>query len=214
RRAEAAKELHPDNRQRGEESGVAGSQALNQAVLELRKSESSMCKNPGGQKGGNTPTREAVGNLSDEQSKLNQATRKVATKLTEQIEMSAGDRQELERIAQEQRRLREAIDQIQQEDASRPEQPKLRGRLDKVKQEMKEVEEQLRDGNTQGDLEQKQTRILSRLLDAQRSVNRRDFEPQRESRPGEDVNRPSPSELSPDLLKETDRLRLDLLKAE
>jgi hypothetical protein len=79
---------------------------------------------------------------------------------------------------------------------------------------MKEVEETLADGQSTGDLEEKQNRILSRLLDASRSVNRRDFEPQRESRPGEDVIRTSPGQLPPELLKENDRLRLDLLKAE
>src|SRR5262249_41694463 len=46
------------------------------------------------------------------------------------------------------------------------------------------------------------------------SLNRRDYDPERESRPGEDVARNSPPELPPDLLKESDRLRLDLLKAE
>jgi hypothetical protein len=61
---------------------------------------------------------------------------------------------------------------------------------------------------------QKQQRILSRMLDAQRSINRRDYDPERESRPGADVARRSPSEIPTDLLRETDRLRLDLLKAE
>jgi hypothetical protein len=210
---ESGRQLDSGNRQRGEEAGQAGSEALNQAVLELRKSESSMCDKPGSQNGGKMSSREQVGTLGEEQSKLNQETRKAATKLTQQMEMSAGDRQELERIAQEQQRLREAIDQIHK-DETRPEEAKLLGRLDQAQQEMKKVEEALRDGNAGEEVEQMQTRILSRLLDAQRSVNRRDYEPQRESRPGEDIERPSPAPLSADLLRESDRLRLDLLKAE
>jgi hypothetical protein len=79
---------------------------------------------------------------------------------------------------------------------------------------MKEVEELLRDGVSDPAIEEKQTRILSRMLDATRSLNRRDFDPERESRPGEDLARPWPSELPPELLRESDRLRLDLLKAE
>ena len=59
-----------------------------------------------------------------------------------------------------------------------------------------------------------QQHILSRLLDAQRSLNRQDYDPQRESRPGEDVARGSPAALPADLLRESDRLRLDLLRAE
>jgi hypothetical protein len=79
---------------------------------------------------------------------------------------------------------------------------------------MKDVEEALERGDPSGDLEEKQNRILSRLLDAQRSVNRRDFDPERESRPGDDLTRVSPAELPADMLRENDRLRLDMLKAE
>ena len=74
--------------------------------------------------------------------------------------------------------------------------------------------EALREGRVDGQLEEQQTRILSRLLDAQRSVNRRDFDPERESRAGDDALRRSAAELPADLLRENDRLRLDLLKAD
>src|SRR5262249_56625537 len=53
-----------------------------------------------------------------------------------------------------------------------------------------------------------------RMPDPQRSTTRRDFDVEREPRPGEDVARSSPAEIPADLLRETDRLRLDLLKAE
>jgi hypothetical protein len=79
---------------------------------------------------------------------------------------------------------------------------------------MKQVEEILKSGNTEGDLEGLQTRIMSRLLDAQRSINRRDFDPERESRPGVDIARRGPAELPQELLRENDRLRMDLLKSE
>jgi hypothetical protein len=79
---------------------------------------------------------------------------------------------------------------------------------------MKEVEEALKSGTADGQTQETQQRILSRMLDAQRSINRRDFDPERESRPGEDLARRSPAEIPADLLRETDRLRLDLLKAE
>ena len=45
-------------------------------------------------------------------------------------------------------------------------------------------------------------------------MNQRDFNPERESRTGVDISRASPAELPRDLMRETDRLRLDLLKAE
>jgi hypothetical protein len=127
------------------------------------------------------------------------------------MRLSAGDQGELERLSQEQARLRQQLEQIQRDDEARQQ---LLGRLDAAKREMQEVEEALREGSTSGDLEEKQTRILSRLLDAQRSVNRRDFEPERESRAGQEIVQRSAPELPAELLRENDRLRLDLLKAE
>jgi DNA repair exonuclease SbcCD ATPase subunit len=171
-----------------------------------------MCQSPG-MSGNKQPgsLSQRVGELGERQSQLNRDSRKLAERLSEQMRLQAGDREHLERIADEQARIREQLEQIQREDEIRRE---LLGRLDGAKREMEEVEEVLRDGGSDPDLEQKQQRILSRLLDAQRSLNRRDFNPERESRAGEDVARASAPELPPDLLRESDRLRHDLLKAE
>jgi DNA repair exonuclease SbcCD ATPase subunit len=202
------------NRSRGEESGRGATSALNEAVLELRKAESSMCQNPGP---GGTPTKkpgsmtQQVGELGEKQAKLNQETRSLAQRLSEQMRLSSGDRNQLQRLSEQQQRLREQLEQIQRDEEVKRE---LLGKLEGARRDMQETEEILSEGSQLGEVEQRQQRILSRLLDAQRSVNRRDFEPQRESRPGEDVVRRSAPELPPDLLKESDRLRLDLLKAE
>jgi hypothetical protein len=125
--------------------------------------------------------------------------------------MQTGDDAELRRLADEQARIRDQLGQISQDQEA---QKRMLGRLDEAQKEMKEVEDQLRNGATDPDLERKQQHILSRLLDAERSLNRQDFDPQRESRPGEDIARRSPAELPPDLMRENDRLRLDLLKAD
>jgi DNA repair exonuclease SbcCD ATPase subunit len=127
------------------------------------------------------------------------------------MRLSTGDRDQLNRLAEEQSRLRQQLEQIQRDENARNE---LLGRLDQAQREMQEVEEAFRDGSSEGDLEEKQQRILSRLLDAQRSVNRRDFNPERESRVGEDISGPSAPEIPRELLRESDRLRNDLLKAE
>ena len=107
--------------------------------------------------------------------------------------------------------MRDELRRIEEEDRDRRQ---LLGRLDRTGEEMKQVEAALRQGRFGDEVEQRQQHILSRLLDAQRSVNRRDFDPQRESRPGEDVRRGSPAPLPGELLRESDRLRLDLLKAQ
>jgi hypothetical protein len=220
----SGKEMGQGNRARGEEQGRSASQLLNQAVLELRKIENSMCNQPGGQQpGGVAPrkpgqqgppqsgTSEQMGQLGKEQSRLNQQSRSLAQRMSQAMGLSTGDRQELQRLSHEQQRIREQLEQVQRDEDVKKQ---LLGRLDQAQQEMKEVEEAMRSGATDGPLEEKQQRILSRLLDAQRSVNRRDFDPERESRAGEDVIRASPTALPADLMREQDRLRLDLLKAE
>jgi len=209
--SQSGRELGSGNRVRGEEAGRTGSQALNEAVLELRDTESAMCQGPS--MPGNKPGSMAqqVGEMGERQGQLNQETRSIAERLSQQMRLSAQDRGQLERLADEQARLRSQLEQVQQEEDIRRE---LLGRLDGAKRDMEEVEEALRGGSVGSDLEERQNRILSRLLDAQRSINRRDFDPQRESRPGEEIAAPTPPQLAEDMLRETDRLRLDLLKAE
>ena len=210
----SGRELAGGDVPRGEQSGRVGSSALNQAILELRRTESQMCNSSsmaGGSKKSGGNSGEQIGALGERQSQLNEESRSIAERLTQQMRLSAGDQEQMRQLAERQRQIREQLEQIQRDEELKHE---LLGRLDATQQEMKDVEEILKRGDNQGELEEKQQRILSRLLDDQRSVNRRDFDPQRESRPGEDVQRASAPELPPDALHERDRLRLDLLKAD
>ena len=53
------------------------------------------------------------------------------------------------------------------------------------------------------------------MLDAQRSLNKRDFDDQRESHVGQDLARPDARPmLRAELLKREDRVRSDLLRAQ
>ncbi len=209
--SQSGKDLGTGNRARGEQLGHDGSTALNESILELRASEASMCKQPGQGQGQQPGMSQRMSALGQQQSQLNERSKNLAQRLSQQLRISTGDQAELQRMAQEQSRLREQLGQIQKDDQARQ---KLLGRLDAAQKDMQDVEEALRQGNTGGDLEDKQTRILSRLLDANRSVNRRDFDPQRESRPGQELSVRSAAEIPADLLHETDHLRLDLLKAD
>ena len=207
---QSCRQLGQGNRAGGEASGRSAAGSLVDAVLQLRQTENSMCQNPGrGKPGGTAPDR--MSRLGKSQSALNDRTRSLAQRLSQQMRLSAGDQDELQRLAEEQARLQQELEQIAEEDRQRRQ---LLGRLDQTADEMKEVEQALREGSVDDEVEQKQQHILSRLLDAQRSVNRQDFESQRESRPGEDVTRASPPGLPAAMLRETDRLRLDLLKAQ
>jgi hypothetical protein len=209
----SGREMASGNRRRGETTGRDAAESLNEAILELRRSEDAMCnqKGQGGGQQSSRSTAQRLGESGEQQSQLNRETRSLAQRLSEQMRISAGDQQTLQRLAEQQQRIREQIEQIQRDDLK---EQKLLGRLDKAQDEMKEVEEAIRQGSNLGELPEKQQRILSRLLDAQRSVHRRDFDPERESRTADVVPQASPPELSQELLRQSDRLRLDLLKAE
>ena len=208
----SGKDMAAGNRQQGESSARSALQSLNEAVLELRNTESAMCNKPGSGKGKRSmSSAQGIGQVGQKQSQLNQESRSLAQRLSEQMRLSAGDRDQMKRLAEEQARIRAELEEIQRNEQAKQE---LLGRLDQTQKEMKEVEEVLKNGTADGELEEKQTRILSRLLDAQRSVNRRDYDPQRESKPGEDVVRAGPAELPADMLRQNDRFRQDLLKSE
>ena len=63
------------------------------------------------------------------------------------------------------------------------------------------------------DLIKSQEKILSKLLDAQRSINQRDFEEQRESSEGNQFSRESPGEINLSAEERKDRIREELMKA-
>ncbi len=211
----SGREMTQGNRARGQLESDAARSALAEAVNALRQSEANLCNKPGQKPGGVTGQQggraQQMQGLGQEQSQLNQRSQELAKRLSEQMRLSAGDEAEMRRMADEQERIRAELEAIQKEEERNP---KLLGRLDQTQRDMQQVEEQLRKGQMGDELEQRQTRILSRMLDAARSINRRDYDPQRESRTGVDVTRPSPAALPEAMLRENDRLRFDLLKAD
>ncbi len=86
------------------------------------------------------------------------------------------------------------------------------GNLDNLTKEMEEVIEALKTEGASRETIRRQERILSRLLDAQRSVKRRDYSRKRQAKSGQDVFRLSPSEETFSDSEVLDRLRLDILR--
>ena len=135
----SGKDFAAGNRQGGESgAGMAGG-ALNQAVLGLREAESSMCPNPGS---GSQPQGPSLGQqmsaAGERQSRINGATQRLSQQLSDQMESTSGNREELQRLAEEQARVREQIEAIEKQDQK---QQKLLGSLDQTKREMAEVED-------------------------------------------------------------------------
>jgi hypothetical protein len=204
------------NPTQGKQQGESAVDALDQAVLALREAEQACNKpgnNPNGQQG-QQGARQKMQGLSQQQGELNQETRSLAERLTQQQRLAAGDQNTVERLAAQQRAIREGLAQAAKDaERSNPEN-RLLGRMEKTAEEMKQVEEKIRAGDLDDETLEQQQKILSRMLDAQRSLHRRDFEEKRESNTGRDIARSSPAELRADLLKREDRARYDLLRAQ
>jgi hypothetical protein len=146
--------------------------------------------------------------------------------LMAQLQMMAGQQQsinmqtqsmqaaaEAARLAVEQEAVRKSLEQLNKEAQASGEQRRLLGDLEKVAQDMKEVVQSLQQNNVNPETIQKQERILSRLLDASKSMRERDFEKRRKATTGTEITRRSPGDLDRETLEGRNKLLKDLLKS-
>ncbi|MEO0190951.1 MAG: hypothetical protein ABIL18_08215, partial [candidate division WOR-3 bacterium] len=102
---------------------------------------------------------------------------------------------QVQRLAGKQRELRQALESLK----GSPEAGRFQELLDKITEEMKETEEALYQYKIDRELIERQQLIISRLLDAERSIRQEDWTKERKSKPGEDIKHPSPAPLPQEL---------------
>ncbi len=102
---------------------------------------------------------------------------------------------QISRLAGRQRELREAIEALKDS----PGAGKYQELLDEIGREMQEIEEALYQYKLDRKLIERQQLIISRLLDAEKSIRQEDWTRERKSRPGKDIIRPSPPILPQEL---------------
>lgn len=181
--------------------------AINSLVVDLLTSSQSSSSQSGGS--ALEQLMQQLQRMAEQQSRLNDATEELGRQLQEQGASSQLERQLAGARAQQQRLLEEAR-RLAREFGDRRE---VLGRLDDTAEEMERaLNEMERSGASQETID-RQKRILSRLLDAQRSLRRRDYSRVRRSRVGERRERGAPGALPEDLTRATQELREDLLRA-
>ncbi len=144
--------------------------------------------------------------ISNQQEWLNQQTLQLGLGETWTPEQQAM----LEQLAAQQEALRQLLEQALSQLSG---QVGSAGRLDRVAEEMKEVADELRQGSIRQETVEKQQRILSRLLDAQRSVRREGYSRQRKAETAKEQLASHPEALPPDLGEAKASWRRDLLRA-
>ena len=100
----------------------------------------------------------------------------------------------LEKLAVEQSLVREATERLA---TKLDELAEVLGRLDEVAREMQEVEESLRKADVSRTTIEKQKRILTRLLDYEKSLKKQDFSKTREARVGREYMVEKPASILP-----------------
>jgi hypothetical protein len=114
----------------------------------------------------------------------------------------------MRRLAAEQGAIRKSLQELQNEFGDSRE---VLGRLDAIADDMQKVADQLAEGEVGQETRERQLKIYSRMLDATRTMQRKDFTEQRQAQSGEDISRSSPPSLSGDQLRGNlnieDRLR-------
>lgn len=144
--------------------------------------------------------------MSGQQQSINQGTRGMQG-------MSQQQAAEMARLAGEQGMVRKSLEQLAREAAASGALSKMLGDLQRLAQDMREVQTDLAQGDVNPETLRKQERILSRLLDSQRSMRERDFEQRRRAESGRTIRREGPAALDPSTREGRDQLRRDLLKA-
>jgi hypothetical protein len=175
------------------------SDAMENMMQQMKKKgqpmSSGVCKKPGGKK----PN---MMQLGMQQKELNQ-------KLQDMMKLGKMDPKQLSRMAAEQEMIRQQLKEAE-EQMNEDGKPGM-GNMDKVKEDMEKTEQDLMNNIITQETLLRQQKILSRMLDASKSVRERDMEEQRQSKSGSQQDRVSPAELNEDQKREL--LRYELLKS-
>lgn len=197
----------------GSFAGVTQTEAmmhLNEAASMMKGSMEAMMQGGGGQ-GGMMSLMQQLQQLSGQQMKLNNLTQML--KQMQQGQLSPQQQGEMQRLAQQQEMIGKSLAQLNEEAKISGNSKKIPADLESIMNEMYEVLTGMKTEKLDDDLIQKQEHILSKLLDAQRSINERDFEKKRKSRSGDNVVLESPSDINFDSEEGREKLKDELNKA-
>ncbi len=204
--AQAISNLQNRNSSLGIKSQTGAMKYLNEAAQQMQNAMASMMNQ--GQGGGMMSLMQQMQQLSQQQMSLNQMTKMMRNgKLT--MEQMA----QMQRLAQQQQMIQKSLEELNKQIQKSGEAKKLTGNMQKIIDEMKEVVAGLNTQKIDDDLIKTQDRILSRMLDAQRSINERDFEKNRQSVAGKEFNLKSPPEILLQTEEGRNILRDQLLRA-
>ncbi len=203
-----------DNLQKRNNSSASAQQtgameSLNEAASLMKSSMDQMMQ--GGQGGGMPSLMQQLQNLSGQQMKLNNLTQMLQQAMKGDLSME--QQAQMRRLSSQQELIRKSLEELNKEAMNAGQSKKIPANLDDIAQRMQEVVKDLSSNDVDEKVLQQQEHILSRLLDAQRSVNERDYQKERESNAGKDIAEKSPAELNLADDKDKSKIKDELNKA-
>jgi hypothetical protein len=166
---------------------------LNEAASMMKSSLESMMQGSSGS-GGMMSLMQQLQKMSGQQMDLNNMTQMLQQ--MQQGQLSQQQQGEMQRLAQQQQLIQKSLEQLNKEAKQSGESKKIPADLENIVNQMREVVTDMNTEKLNDELIQKQEKILSKLLDAQKSINERDFEKERKSESGKNFTRNSPAELN------------------
>lgn len=149
----------------------------------------------GGAGGGMASLMQQLQDAAQQQMKLNQMTRELGSGGLTQQELA-----EMQRLARTQEIIRKSLERINREAMEAGRSKSLAGSLEKTIEEMRALVSEMERNPAGTEIIKRQEKILTRMLDSQRSLTEKDFEKERESKTGGVFNAVSPGPM--DLSKE------------
>ncbi|MCB0751157.1 MAG: hypothetical protein KDC52_06770, partial [Ignavibacteriae bacterium] len=183
-------------------------QSLNEAASLMQNALQNMMQGGGDGGGGMMSLMQQLQQMAQQQMGLNQQTQ-----MMQNGQMTMQQLAQMQRLSNEQGAIQKSLEELNREAKASGESKKIAANLESVLEEMKEVISGLNTQKIDDNLIKKQDKILSKLLDAQRSINERDFEENRESLAGKKFDLTSPDKLNLTNEQAKDVLREELLKA-
>ena len=206
---QAMKSLQNRNSAAAGDNQAEAMKSINGAAKLMKEGAENMMQG-GGQGGGMMSLMQQLGKLSGQQMSLNNIMQQMMKGQNGQ--MSPEQMQTMQRLAQQQEMIRKSLEDLNKEARSQGNSKRLSGNLEQIAKQMEEIVSDMKTQKLNDNMIQKQERILSRMLDAQLSVNERDFEKDRESNTGKNVAGKSPQELRKGTTP-NDRLKDELINS-
>ncbi|MFA5512859.1 MAG: hypothetical protein WC313_10450, partial [Candidatus Kapaibacterium sp.] len=121
---------------------------------------------------------------------------------------------EMGRIADKQGGARKSIEELakEQKELAGGDESKL-SELERIAKEMEEIIQDVKSKGITPETMRKQEKILSRLLDASRSIHDRDYEKEREGKRADDIFKQSPGMIDFSTQEGKDKVFRDLMRA-